>query len=112
MATSAANLFITCQTKFAPSMTVRHAKLGYLGVIFDVDATFSRSDEWYELMESSEPDRNQPWYHILVDGEDHTTYVCEAHLLREEEVYFIDHPLFSSLFTSNSRGIAPRTIVN
>ncbi|RMB04927.1 heat shock protein HspQ [Eilatimonas milleporae] len=83
---------------FAPGQLVRHARFGYRGLIFDVDACYSQSAEWYESMAKSEPAKNRPWYHVLVDGEVHTTYVAEENLqLCTEETPF-EHPLFGHLF--------------
>ena len=67
-------------------------------MIFDVDATYRGSDEWYEEVAKSRPPKDQPWYHILVDGETHTTYVAERNLEPDTAGDEIDHPLVDKLF--------------
>ncbi len=84
--------------EFAPGMIVRHRQFGYLGVIYDVDPIYSQSPEWYDMMSNSTPSKMNPWYHVLVDGETHTTYVAEENLICSEEEDSIEHPLLSDLF--------------
>ena len=85
---------------------VRHKDHGYKGLIFDVDAIFCQTEEWYELMASSNPPKDVPWYHVLVDGEDHTTYVPQDNLLAYENGnQEIDHPLVRHFFQQSSEGI-------
>lgn len=93
------------KAKFAPGTIVKHKSFGYLGMIFDVDAVFSQSDEWYEKMAASSPPKDRPWYHVMVDGENHTTYVAEENLKPAAKDKVIDHPLFSSLFTRCKDGV-------
>ena len=69
----------TC--KFEPGQIVHHQYYGYKGVIYDVDNCCEAEDAWY-YQNRTMPDRNQPWYHVLVDGADHTTYVAEENLER------------------------------
>ena len=76
---------------------IHHKKLDYRGVVFDVDATFQGSDEWYESVARSRPPKDRPWYHVLVDGAEHTTYVAERHLESEERGKPIEHPLIAEL---------------
>ena len=54
--------------KFFVGQIVHHKKFDYRGVVFDVDATFQGTDEWYELVARSRPPKHMPWYHVLVDG--------------------------------------------
>ena len=84
--------------RFSIGQIVRHRLYGYRGVIFDVDASFSQEEEWYESMAKSRPPKNSPWYHVLVDGADYTTYVAEQNLGAAEEIDPIDHPLVAELF--------------
>jgi len=103
----------TQTAQFAPGQVIRHRRFGYRGLIFDVDATFSQSPEWYEVMAETHPPKNRPWYHILVDGEKHTTYVAEQNLMQCEEVEAFDHPLMNRLFRTRSTGdIASRLVMN
>ena len=84
--------------KFFVGQIVHHKRFDYRGVIFDVDATFQGSDEWYETVAQSRPPKDRPWYHVLVDGAEHTTYVAERHLIESDESHTpISHPLVAEL---------------
>ncbi len=78
---------------------MRHRLFGYRGVIYDVDAVFEGTEEWYERMAKSRPPKHDPWYHVLVDGHTHATYVAERNLGPEESPRPIDHPAVEGLFT-------------
>ena len=83
--------------KFFVGQIVHHKKFNYRGAGFDVDATFQGSDEWYALVARSRPPKDQPWYHVLVDGAEQTTYVAERHLESDECSKPINHPLVREL---------------
>ena len=85
---------------FAVGEIVVHRRFGYRGVIFDVDARFDLSDAWYEQVARSRPPKDKPWYHVLVDGAPHTTYVAQRHLALEPSPQPVDHPLLASYFTA------------
>ena len=82
---------------FFVGQIVHHKRFGYRGVVFDVDATVRGSDEWYEVVARSRPPKDMPWYHVLVDGAEHTTYVAERHLESDEYGRPITHPLVAEL---------------
>ena len=69
------------EAKFGIGDVIHHLNFDYRGVIADVDACFEASDDWYEQVALSRPPKERPWYHVLVDGADHTTYVAERHLV-------------------------------
>jgi len=83
--------------EFFVGQIVHHKAFGYRGVVFDVDATFQGTDEWYEVVARSRPPKNMPWYHVLVDGAEHTTYVAQRHLEFDEHDRPITHPLVAEL---------------
>ena len=78
---------------------IEHNKFGYRGVIYDADAQFEGSEEWYETVAISRPPKNAPWYHVLVDGEETTTYVAERHLKATENLAPIQHELVGLYFS-------------
>lgn len=78
---------------------IHHRLFDYRGVIIDVDATFQLTDEWYENVARSCPPKDRPWYHVLVDGADHTTYVAEQNLERDSSGKAIKHPLIEQFFS-------------
>ena len=88
----------TSQPRFFVGQLVRHGKFGYRGVIFQVDPTFELSDEWYEEVARSRPPKDAPWYHVLVDGAAHTTYVAQRHLAPSANVAQIEHPDLGAWF--------------
>ena len=83
--------------RFFVGQIVHHKKFDYRGVVFDVDATFQGTDEWYELVARSRPPKDRPWYHVLVNRAEHTTYVAERHLESDERCEPIRHPLIAEL---------------
>ncbi len=102
------------QAKFSIGQIVRHRVLGYRGLICDVDPLYSSDPGWYECLERAGATKDQPWYHVLVDGTCHVTYVAEAHLdtccdLDEA----IDNPLLEDFFAPRrSGGYSPRLSLN
>ena len=50
----------TGQAKFEIGQVIRHKKFDYRGVIYDVDATFSLDEEWYEQVARSMPPKDKP----------------------------------------------------
>ena len=83
--------------KFFLGEIVHHKIFDYRGVIFDIDATFQGTDEWYDLVARSRPPKHTPWYHLLVDGTERTTYVAERHIESDERREQITHPLVAAL---------------
>jgi heat shock protein HspQ len=90
--------------KFGLGEIVHHRRFDYRGVIFDVDATFQGDDDWYDEVAKSKPPKDQPWYHVLVDGSDQTTYVAERNLETEASGIPIRHPLIDEVFLGFENG--------
>ncbi len=97
---------------FTVGTLVRHRLFGYRGVIFDVDAEFLGSEEWYAVMARSRPPRDAPWYHVLVHGQEHTTYVAERNLREDEAPQAVEHPLLESLFDGFENGRYRRRVAS
>jgi heat shock protein HspQ len=71
--------------KYAIGQVVRHRVYPFRGVIFDVDPTFSNTEEyWLSIPENIRPHKNQPFYHLLAENDDssYVAYVSEQNLLR------------------------------
>jgi heat shock protein HspQ len=97
---------ITMRTAaFSIGQVVYHKLFGYRGVIYDVDLEFNGEQEWYERVALSRPPKNQPWYHILVDGQDIRTYVAERNLDADTSREPIEHPLIGNLFDNFKDGL-------
>jgi heat shock protein HspQ len=84
--------------KYSLGQIIHHRKFDYRGVIFDIDATFSGTEAWYEAVAKSKSPKDQPWYHVLVDNSQQTTYVAERHLEATGSVLPINHPLINHYF--------------
>lgn len=89
---------------FSVGEIVHHRLFDYRGVVVDVDAEFSLSDEWYEQVAKSRPPKDEPWYHVLVHGATHATYVAERNLQTDESGAPILHPLLNDYFTGLEDG--------
>ena len=84
--------------RFHVGQVVRHLRFGYRGVVFDVDEVFEGTEEWYEQVARSRPPRDRPWYHVIVDGASHTTYVADRHLEPDASGQRIESPLLDQVF--------------
>ncbi len=85
-------------SKFRMGQRVRHKLFDYRGVVLDIDPTFSGTDEWYENLSPAQPEKKQPWYHVLVHDTDHITYVPEKNIdLDLSEEPFV-HPALDQFF--------------
>ena len=86
------------RAQFSVGELVHHKRFDYRGVVFDVDPDFQGSDEWYESVARSRPPKDEPWYHVLVHGAEHSTYVAQRNLEADENEAPIDHPWLSHFF--------------
>jgi len=92
------------RASFSPGQLVHHLRFDYRGVVVDVDATFCGSDEWYEQVAQSRPPKDAPWYHVLVHGAEHTTYVAERNLEIDSSGESVSHPLLNFYFDDFREG--------
>lgn len=84
--------------KFDVGQLIHHRLFDYRGAVFDIDAEYRGSEEWYELVARTRPPRDQPWYHVLVHGSHETTYVAERNLERDKTGEAVEHPLIDQIF--------------
>ena len=89
--------------KFAPGQVVRHKRYGYRGVVVDFDMRCMASEDWYDS-NRTQPDRDQPWYHVLVDRSAQITYAAEASLEADPSARPVNHPLVRSFFEAFAGG--------
>ena len=92
---------LQCEAKFAVGQVVRHRLYPFRGVIFDVDPTFSNTDEWWEAIpENVRPRKDQPFYHLLAENDQYTyvAYVSEQNLLIDDSGDPVSHPQVTELF--------------
>ena len=82
---------------FEIGQLVQHVRYGYRGVVAGFDLECRASEAWYDN-NRTQPCRDQPWYHVLVHGAQHTTYVAEENLEHDEGREQVVHPLARILF--------------
>ena len=95
------------QAKFQIGQIVKHRVYPFRGVIFDVDPTFSNTEEWYQsIPEEVRPRKDQPFYHLLAENESTTyeAYVSEQNLLPDESGEPCHHPLIEAFFEERRDG--------
>ena len=64
-------IYFSCiWAKFSIGDLVQHQLFDYRRVIVGVDATSQPTEGWYEAVARSRPPKDQPWYHVLVNGAD------------------------------------------
>ena len=82
---------------------VHHLRYDYRGVIVGHDTTCKAADDLYEYQtkgKSYKPTREQPWYHVLVDGSTTQTYVAQQNLETGDSSQPIDNPMVEHVFTT------------
>jgi heat shock protein HspQ len=96
--------------KYHIGQVLRHRKHPFRGVVFDVDAIFSNTEEWYEAIpEDARPRRNQPFYHLLAENDQsyYVAYVSEQNLIPDETGQPVTHPDLPDLFGDFEDGRYP-----
>lgn len=77
---------------------VRHRRYGYRGVVVEFDLSCKADQAWYQSNQT-QPDRDQPWYHVLVDGSSNSTYAAQTSLEADKSSAPIIHPYLEHFFT-------------
>ena len=90
-------------TKFAPGELVRHVRYHYRGVVVAHDPKCMASEDWYQSNQT-QPKRDQPWYHVLVNESESITYPAESSLEPDENDESITHPLLNRFFSGFEEG--------
>ena len=89
--------------KFSVGQLIEHQRYGYRGVVVSRDEQCRASKGWYES-NLTRPARDQPWYHVMVDGASHTTYVAESNLKPDSSDKPVRHPLIKRFFNGFHNG--------
>lgn len=92
---------------YGVGQVVKHRRYGYLGLIVECDESCHANDEWY-WSNKTQPDRYQPWYHVLVSDTDHVTYAAESSLTVAHEGRRVKHPLIPHFFSKYEYGYYER----
>ena len=103
---SATMQMIDRSARFSIGQVVRHRLFPFRGVIFDVDPTFSNSEEWWEsIPEEVRPAKDQPYYHLLAENDEteYVAYVSEQNLLADDSGEPVRHPQVREFFENYDR---------
>lgn len=87
--------------KFGIGQIVKHRFYPFRGVIYDVDPTFSNTEEWYQSIPADvRPRKDQPFYHLFADNAQgsYEAYVSEQNLLPDGEGGPVRHPKVKEMF--------------
>lgn len=91
--------------QFGIGDVVKHRIFPFRGVVFDIDAEFDNTDEWYEAIPAEvRPRKDQPYYHLLAENEDteYVAYVSQQNLLNDDTGEPVRHPQVSEYFDWNA----------
>lgn len=95
------------KAKYAIGQIVKHRVYPFRGVIFDVDPTFSNTDEWYNsIPEDVRPAKDQPFYHLFAENSEteYIAYVSEQNLLPDTSGEPVRHPQIDDVFERDDSG--------
>jgi len=92
---------LRAEAKFEIGQVVKHRVYPFRGVIFDVDPTFSNTQEWWDsIPEDVRPRKDQPFYHLLAENDTsyYVAYVSEQNLVRDKSGEPVEHPEVETMF--------------
>ncbi len=95
------------KAKYAIGDVVKHRVYDFRGVVFDVDPTFSNSDEWYNsIPEEVRPRKDQPFYHLFAENAEteYIAYVSEQNLVPDTSKEPVRHPQIDEVFEVDAKG--------
>lgn len=93
--------------KFQIGEVVRHRIYPFRGVVFDVDPTFSNSEEWWlSIPKEVRPAKDQPYYHLFAENEEasYVAYVSEQNLVTDDSGEPVSHPEITTVFSGVEDG--------
>ncbi|NVJ69540.1 MAG: heat shock protein HspQ [Alphaproteobacteria bacterium] len=99
---------VTKVPQFTIGQVVRHRFFPFRGVVFDVDAEFSNSEEWWESIPAEiRPAKEQPFYHLFAENEDssYEAYVSQQNLIADDSDEPVNHPDVPELFGDLKEGL-------
>ena len=96
---------------FRVGTLVFHRRYRYRGVVVGCDPCCLAEEDWYRG-NRTQPSRQQPWYHVVVDGSAHTTYVAAENLEEDVSDEPVQNPLVEKFFALFHRGRYYRTSFN
>ena len=99
---------IVRNAKFLIGQVVKHRLYPFRGVIYDVDPTFSNTEEWWQAIPADKrPRKDQPFYHLLAENEEteYVAYVSEQNLVIDESSEPVRHPQVDEVFSGFQDGL-------
>ena len=93
--------------KYQIGQVVRHRLYPFRGVVFDIDPTFSNTEEWYESIPAEmRPQKDQPFYHLFAENDEteYVAYVSEQNLLPDDSGEPVRHPQVAKVFVQDGHG--------
>ena len=96
--------------KFQIGDIVCHRVYPFRGVIFDVDAVFANTEEWWQSIPADvRPRKDQPFYHLLAENDEmsYIAYVSEQNLVVDASGEPVGHPDIPDLFGPFENGQYP-----
>ncbi len=94
---------MTADYRFRIGDLICHTRYRYRGVIVGSDPVCVADEKWYQHNQT-QPDRDQPWYHVLVHGARHSTYAAQANLDVDLGAEQVVHPMTRVFFGHFSAG--------
>ena len=99
--------------KFSLGQVVHHRDQDYRGVILDVDPMFLCGGEAAGQLAGEGEPLDRPWYHVLINGREHVTYVSESSLSVDDSGEPVNHRSLALYFTDfDGEHYTPRRLVN
>ena len=95
------------KAKYKIGQIVRHRVYPFRGVVFDVDPTFSNTEEWWQsIPQEVRPHKDQPFYHLFAENAEteYIAYVSEQNLLPDTSGEPIRHPQVAEVFEPDGKG--------
>ena len=97
----------TRNAKYTIGEVLRHRVFPFRGIVFDVDPTFSNTQEWWEAIPAEvRPRKDQPFYHLFAENAEteYVAYVSEQNLLPDTSGEPLRHPQVSEVFERDDDG--------
>jgi heat shock protein HspQ len=96
--------------RFDTGEVVHHRRYDYRGVVLAFDPVCRASEEWRQG-NMTQPDRDQPWYHV-VDENGRERYVAEENLEPDGSGERVENPVIRMLFPTFINGKYYRNSLN
>lgn len=98
----------TRAARYALGQVVRHRVYPFRGIVFDVDPTFSNTEEWWlAIPDEIRPSKDQPFYHLLAENDEteYIAYVSEQNLLPDTSGEVLRHSQLTEIFDLDPSGV-------